>query len=34
MTPLDFPGQGSLPTLADIINLNATNGTFLPRKCI
>ncbi|KAF7799175.1 hypothetical protein EIP86_010406 [Pleurotus ostreatoroseus] len=25
-----FPGQDILPTLADIINLNATNGTFLP----
>ncbi|PSR74716.1 hypothetical protein PHLCEN_2v9595 [Hermanssonia centrifuga] len=25
-----FPGQAALPTLADIINLNATNGTFLP----
>ncbi|KAJ3553817.1 hypothetical protein NM688_g3414 [Phlebia brevispora] len=25
-----FPGQDVLPTLADIINLNATNGTYLP----
>ncbi|KAJ3556259.1 hypothetical protein NM688_g2124 [Phlebia brevispora] len=25
-----FPGQAALPTLADIINLNATNGTYLP----
>lgn len=25
-----FPGQASLPTLSEIVNLNATNGTFLP----
>ncbi|KAJ3556947.1 hypothetical protein NM688_g1742 [Phlebia brevispora] len=25
-----FPGQGALPALEDIVNLNATNGTFLP----
>ncbi|PSR77990.1 hypothetical protein PHLCEN_2v7617 [Hermanssonia centrifuga] len=29
-----FPGQDTLPTLADIINLNATNGTFLPLQNI
>ncbi|KAI0701290.1 hypothetical protein BC835DRAFT_236693 [Cytidiella melzeri] len=31
-TPLlaTFPGQGLLPTLLDILTLNATNGTFLP----
>ena len=30
----DFPGQDSLPTLSDILHLNATNGTFLPLKNI
>lgn len=29
-----FPGQGALPTLSQILNLNATNGTFLPLENI
>lgn len=31
---LAFPGQLALPTLEQIINLNATNGTFLPLEDI
>lgn len=28
--PLDYPGQGALPSLEVIQSLNITNGTFMP----